>query len=125
VRRDYFPVPERRSSWGIGIVQVARRYKIMNPDMMRSTYGKLMYLLQDAAKAQIRVRSPGPSSAFLAFSPMAAVPPQHWGSGGGQSEIGMALRCPVETVKAFAEALGCEAIFEDPLLLAATQDVRG
>ena len=36
---------------------MGRRYKIMNPDRMRSDYGKLMYLLMDASDPAIQARS--------------------------------------------------------------------
>jgi Protein of unknown function (DUF2009) len=33
---------------------VGRRFRIMNPDRMRSTYGMLIYMLMDSAEAQIQ-----------------------------------------------------------------------
>ncbi len=36
------------------VFEVGRRYKIMNPDKMRSEYGKLMYLLMDSSDSHIQ-----------------------------------------------------------------------
>ena len=34
--------------------ELGRRYKIMNPERMRTAYGKLMYFLQDASDVEIK-----------------------------------------------------------------------
>ena len=36
------------------VFEVGRRFRIMNPDRMRSTYGLLMYMLMDSAEATIQ-----------------------------------------------------------------------
>jgi hypothetical protein len=50
------------------VLEIARRYKIMNPEKMRSEYGKLIYLMQDANAADVK-----PLLGFDAFSPIKTV----------------------------------------------------
>jgi len=41
--------------WFKNIFEIGRRFKIMNPDKMRTTYGKMMYILQDAMVSGVRI----------------------------------------------------------------------
>merc|ERR1712216_577626 len=36
------------------VLEIGRRYKILNPERMRDSYGKLMYFLQDSCKPEVR-----------------------------------------------------------------------
>jgi hypothetical protein len=38
------------------VFEIGRRYKIMNPEKMRSEFGKLMYMLMDSADTHVQVR---------------------------------------------------------------------
>lgn len=38
------------------VFEIGRRYKIMNPEKMRSEFGKLMYMLMDSADMTVQVR---------------------------------------------------------------------
>lgn len=48
--RDY----NTRSGFFQTVLEIGRRYKILNPERMRDSYGKLMYFLQDSCKPDVR-----------------------------------------------------------------------
>jgi len=76
------------------LFEVGRRYKIMNPDRMRGTYGKLMYMLQDTQTRLIQAR------------------------------VGFSCVKDVLTVYSFLEAKGCVELLRDPRTLLATRDIH-
>jgi len=43
-----------RSAFFQTVLEIGRRYKILNPERMRDAYGKLMYFLQDSRKPDVR-----------------------------------------------------------------------
>ena len=73
--------------------EIARRHKIMNPEKMRTEYGKLSYLLQDAV------------------SPIL------------QPHLSFSCKGPIETVYKFLEEKGGLAVLEDKLVEVATEEV--
>ena len=74
-------------------LEIARRYKITNPEKMRSEYGKLVYLLQDAVLPEML------------------------------ELLGVNISKPIKTVYALLEAKGGLAMLEDPALGTATQEI--
>ena len=71
--------------------QVTRRYKIMNPEKMRDTYGKMVYLLQDANSAEM------------------------------VEELGFELVAPIRTVHAKLKECGALDLLADEHIATATQ----
>merc|ERR1719311_1622236 len=43
-----------RSAFFQTVLEIGRRYKTLNPERMRDSYGKLMYFLQDSRKTDVR-----------------------------------------------------------------------
>jgi len=75
------------------IFEIGRRYKIMNPEKMRSTYGKLVYLLQDSVDPEIHE--------LLEFS----------------------CKKSIKTVYTVLEENGALALLKDPLVMTATKEI--
>ena len=75
------------------IFEVSRRYKVMNPEKMRDTYGKLVYLLQDANSPEM------------------------------VEELGFSVVGPIKTVHAKLSECGALALLSDDNIAVATQVV--
>ncbi|CEP61844.1 uncharacterized protein LALA0_S04e01992g [Lachancea lanzarotensis] len=86
------------SSWFQDVFEIGRRYKIMNPEKMRDTYGKLCYMIMDSRLPQIEDHME-----FHLFKPIKTV---HDYLSSKSDDQGQALK-----------------IFEDKLILYATSQV--
>ena len=75
------------------VFEVGRRFKIMNPSKMRSSYGKLMWMLQDGMSRSV------------------------------EEALGISLWRPINMVATFLEDRGAEALLCDARILTATQNV--
>lgn len=81
------------AEWFQNIFEIGRRYKIMNPEEMRTNYGKMMYMIMDSRLPEIKQ--------ILDFD----------------------LYKPVLTVENFLSDLNALALLEDPLLSLATMEI--
>lgn len=64
------------------VFEIGRRYKIMNPEKMRSEFGKLMYMLMDSADTHVQV------STAVHICSGSGVVQSAWGRGrGGVGEL--------------------------------------
>jgi Protein of unknown function (DUF2009) len=75
------------------MLEIARRYKITNPEKMRSEYGKLVFLVQDAVSSETK--------------PL----------------LGVDINIPVKTVYALLESCGGLALLDDPHIATATEEI--
>ncbi|VDC02131.1 unnamed protein product [Peniophora sp. CBMAI 1063] len=75
------------------LFEIGRRHKIQNPDKMRTTYGKLMYLLQDSQTPEVK------------------------------DLLGFSCVIPIKTVYAVLEEHNAVDMLRDPLMTAATQEI--
>lgn len=76
-----------------GTFEIGRRYKVMNPDKMRDTYGKLMYMLMDSVEPEI------------------------------QELLGFKCARPLCTVYSFLEEHGAERLLRDPNISTAIAEI--
>ena len=86
--------PDEKGWFYAKCFEIGRRYKMMNPDKMRSTYGKLMYMLQDAAQPEMR------------------------------TSLGFSVVNPVVTVASELKKLECADLLDDPQTTTAVRPLR-
>uniref|UniRef100_A0A383WEX6 Non-canonical E2 ubiquitin-conjugating enzyme C-terminal domain-containing protein n=1 Tax=Tetradesmus obliquus TaxID=3088 RepID=A0A383WEX6_TETOB len=84
---------EQNAEFFQDVFEIGRRYKIMNPEKMRSEFGKLMYMLMDSSDP------------------------------GVQELLGFSCVRPLRTVAAFLEERGRLELLDDPLLEVATAEI--
>ena len=75
------------------MLEIARRYKVMNPEKLRSEYGKLVYLMQDAVSPEV------------------------------SQLLGVDIFKPLKTVYDVLTEIGCVDMLESPLIYTATNEI--
>ncbi|GAX25794.1 hypothetical protein FisN_8Hh303 [Fistulifera solaris] len=83
--------PSENALWLQTMFEIGRRHKVLNPASMRSTYGKLMYLMQDSQNATV------------------------------SKSLGFSLYKPLQLVGPYLQQHGCEDLLHDPRLECAVQ----
>lgn len=81
------------AEWYKTVFEIGRRYKILNPEKMRDSFGKLMYMIMDSRLPEIKET--------LEFD----------------------FYKPITTVYSFLEENGALNLLEDPLIITATTDI--
>ena len=89
---------EDYSSFFRRLFEIARRHKVMNPEKMRTEYGKLVYMLQDAVSPTIQQNVP-------------------------YCKTGLSLVSPMETVYKFLSERNGLDMLDDPLMEIATEEI--
>lgn len=75
------------------IIEIGRRYKVMNPEKMRSEYGKLIYMLQDSMLPHV------------------------------QELLNFKVVKPMTTVHLYLSDRDAEELLTDPLMAIATREI--
>uniref|UniRef100_A0A6B2L2U4 Non-canonical E2 ubiquitin-conjugating enzyme C-terminal domain-containing protein n=1 Tax=Arcella intermedia TaxID=1963864 RepID=A0A6B2L2U4_9EUKA len=75
------------------VFEVGRRHKIMNPEKMRTEYGKLVFLLQDSLSSNIK------------------------------DQLGFSVKMGIKTVYGFLKAKGALKLLEEPDIEIATREI--
>lgn len=98
--------------WYRDIFEIGRRYKIMNPEKMRDSFGKLMYMIMDSRLAEV-----SQVLEFDLYKPIATVYGYIY-----EKEVQAALQRG-ETEQDVKDNQGALAMFEDPLIVQATVEI--
>ncbi|KAK9453779.1 hypothetical protein V1511DRAFT_504490 [Dipodascopsis uninucleata] len=83
----------RNAKWFKKIFEIGRRYKIMNPEKMRDSFGKLMYMVMDSRLPEV------------------------------QQVMEFDLYMPIMTVYSFLESKDCLDLLDDNLVVQATAEI--